>query len=149
MRALAALLLCGALGAATAADAPADEEFAPSDVIRGKRSSKEECAATVDAVWVEHRMGSECIRYFPSDDAAGAKRAAAGHHVTLVPAQARGSQRHGLAHMANRVMGWCNAGFSDERIVQLAARNAMGLHAQQPKPGAASGSTVAPAPAGD
>ena len=62
------------------------------------------------------------------------KLAAAGHAVTVVEAEGRGPARHGLAHMANRVLGWCNAGFDSERIKALARSNAPALHAPKPKP---------------
>lgn len=323
MRALVVLLMLACCAAAPVrADEPEDEEFPESEVIRGKRTSKESCEQTRDAVWVEHRLGSECIRFFPSKNLVGAKRAAfffhgdvldgrfilpgaykdnrasvlranvnglarinrmpyvfvgrpgvygssgqhtdrrrlkeylslnaavdaikarygleevllggqsggaasvaalltlgrddvvcaaassgpydalaratdiyraagqslrgcdvtghcdvynttdhvagvaksakrrifiigdpqdsntafkyqvafadklkaAGHEVTLVPAQARGPQRHGLAHMANRVMGWCNAGFDNERIVELVSRDTPALDAPASAP---------------
>lgn len=53
-----------------------DEEFPPSDVVWGKRIDREQCEATRDAVWVEHALGSECIRYYPSANLQGAKVAA-------------------------------------------------------------------------
>ncbi len=67
------------------------------------------------------------------------KLAAAGHTVQLLEGQAVGPQRHGLAHMANRVVGWCNAGFDDERIGELVRGNAVGLGAAVPQ--AAQGGT--------
>jgi pimeloyl-ACP methyl ester carboxylesterase len=44
----------------------ADEVFPPSDVMWGKKITKDDCSLLREAVWVEHRYGSECIRYFPS-----------------------------------------------------------------------------------
>src|SRR5262249_30669818 len=49
-----------------------------------KRISREECQATQDAVWVEHEEGTECIRYYPSANVAGAKRAAFFFHGDLL-----------------------------------------------------------------
>jgi hypothetical protein len=69
------LLLGGGLLGPAAAQAPDDEEFPVSDLLGGKRTSREECNATRDAVWVEHREGTECIRYFPSSNVVGAKQA--------------------------------------------------------------------------
>jgi pimeloyl-ACP methyl ester carboxylesterase len=66
--------LCAASAVAQPAPTPIDdEEFPPSEVVTGKQTSKEQCEATRDAVWVEHAEGTECIRYFPSSDAKGAK----------------------------------------------------------------------------
>jgi pimeloyl-ACP methyl ester carboxylesterase len=69
------------------------------------------------------------------------KLAGAGHTVVMLPAEALTTdpQRHALAHMANRVLGWCNAGFDTEHIAALVRANALGLHAtrpnaEQPKP---------------
>ena len=59
-----------------AAQGVEDEEFSTSELIGGKRTSREECETTRDAVWVEHREGTECIRYYPSSNLAGARRAA-------------------------------------------------------------------------
>ena len=61
------------------------------------------------------------------------KLKAAGHDVTLVEAEARGPDHHGLVHMANRTLGWCNAGFDRERITSLIRSNALALHAPKAK----------------
>jgi pimeloyl-ACP methyl ester carboxylesterase len=57
------------------------------------------------------------------------KLKAAGHEVTLIEAQGRGPKHHGLAHMANRALGWCHAGYDSARIAELVGRNAAALHA--------------------
>lgn len=62
------------------------------------------------------------------------KLRAAGHDVTLVEGQARGPKHHGLAHMANRTLGWCNAGYDSQRIASLVRGDAPALHAPAPKP---------------
>lgn len=46
----------------------ADEVFPLSELLRGKKIAQEECLRIRTAVWVEHRYGSECIRYFPSPE---------------------------------------------------------------------------------
>lgn len=47
--------------------ADGDTPFSVSDLQYGVRADPRSCAAQPDAVWVEHRYGSECIHYFPSD----------------------------------------------------------------------------------
>jgi hypothetical protein len=71
--ALTSTLLGMAVAQPLAAD---DEEFSNFELLGGKRTSKAQCEATADAVWVEHREGTECIRYFPSSSVKGAKAAA-------------------------------------------------------------------------
>lgn len=51
------------------------ETFPPEQMASGIRISAAGCAALKLAVWVEHAHGSECIRYFPSRDVPGARRA--------------------------------------------------------------------------
>jgi pimeloyl-ACP methyl ester carboxylesterase len=73
---LAATLLACWMGMARAESAqPTDEEFPESELVSGKRTSREQCEATRFAVWVVHAKGTECIRYFPSGDIDGAKAA--------------------------------------------------------------------------
>jgi hypothetical protein len=62
------------------------------------------------------------------------KLRAAGHDVTLVDGQGRGPKHHGLAHMAARTLGWCNAGYDSQRIAALVHGNALALHAPAPGP---------------
>lgn len=80
MRRLAcALALCSLLAHTVCSGAeagPDDEEFSTFELVSGKRTSREECQATRDAVWVEHAEGTECIRYYPSANVVGARRAA-------------------------------------------------------------------------
>lgn len=57
-----------------------DDEFSFLDLRGGKRLTHAECNSTPDAVWVEHHLGSECIRYYPSHDVPGAKVAALFFH---------------------------------------------------------------------
>ncbi|MBC7955774.1 MAG: hypothetical protein H7Y33_07890, partial [Cytophagales bacterium] len=71
------------------------------------------------------------------------KLVAAGHEVTLIEGEAQGPQRHGLTHMANRTLGWCNAGYDNQRIAALVRSNALALRAPKPKP-----ATGTPASAG-
>ena len=71
-----ALLSAHQIAGAQAAKADDDEVFPPGDLLDGKRTSRERCEVTRDAVWVQHAEGSECIRYFPSSNVAGAKTAA-------------------------------------------------------------------------
>ncbi|WP_051994697.1 alpha/beta hydrolase family protein [Herbaspirillum sp. CF444] len=40
--------------------------FSESDLISGTSTNKEACERQEHAVWVEHRLGTECIRYYPS-----------------------------------------------------------------------------------
>jgi len=87
--AIACALAAGSLlDHANAVGAPAaavsDEEFSAYELVAGKRTSREECEATADAVWVEHSEGTECIRYYPSSNVAGARRAAFYFHGDLL-----------------------------------------------------------------
>lgn len=52
-----------------------DEVFQPSDVTWGKTIRQDECARLPNTAWVEHKYGSECIRYYPSRAIDGAKEA--------------------------------------------------------------------------
>lgn len=79
-RAALAVLVCATSLHSVRAQAVDDEEFPASELITGKSMSREQCNATRDAVWVEHREGTECIRYFPSSNVAGAKVAALFFH---------------------------------------------------------------------
>jgi hypothetical protein len=78
----AMFLTCGLLSTIGWAQALAadDEEFSAYDLITGKRTSKAECEATTDAVWVSHAKGTDCIRYFASSSVKGAKVAALFFH---------------------------------------------------------------------
>lgn len=76
MRSLAFVWFCAWTPLSLMAQVPDDEEFPISELIDGKRTSRERCEATRDAIWVEHREGTECIRYFPSSNVARAKHAA-------------------------------------------------------------------------
>lgn len=80
MRSFVGVLVLLCVGACAPFEAmaqpPDDEEFPTSELIDGKRTSREQCEATRDAVWVEHREGTECIRYFPSPNVTGARHAA-------------------------------------------------------------------------
>jgi len=40
--------------------------FSESDLISGTSTTKEACERQSHAVWVEHQLGTECIRYYPS-----------------------------------------------------------------------------------
>ena len=74
--------LVGVVASCNAVAQPADddEEFPASELVSGKHTSREQCEATRDAVWVEHSEGTECIRYFPSSNVKGAKVAALFFH---------------------------------------------------------------------
>jgi len=72
------------------------------------------------------------------------KIAAANHKVAMLTADARGPQHHSLAHMANRVLGWCNAGYDTDRIAALARSNALALRAPPPKPKSSASSAQPP-----
>lgn len=43
-----------------------DDHFSPTEATAGSSSTPEQCAQTLDAVWVEGATFRECIRYFPS-----------------------------------------------------------------------------------
>jgi hypothetical protein len=49
--------------------------FPPENIYGGIRISRQECERLKLAVWVEHRHGSECIRYYPGAKIQGAPRA--------------------------------------------------------------------------
>jgi hypothetical protein len=51
------------------------QAFPPDKIYAGVRIKREDCERLKLAVWVEHRYGSECIRYFPSGKIEGASRA--------------------------------------------------------------------------
>lgn len=55
---------CGA-SAQTQTDSSVDY-FSEYDLQHGKTISKEDCENLPRAVWVEHSLGQECIRYYPS-----------------------------------------------------------------------------------
>jgi hypothetical protein len=59
--------------------------------------------------------------------------------VTLIETQANGPLRHSLTAMASPVLGWCNAGFDDNRVGRLVGNNAFGLHSPLNKQSAAQG----------
>ncbi|HET9470397.1 MAG TPA: hypothetical protein VFO24_04785, partial [Usitatibacter sp.] len=50
------------------------ETFDPADLYRGVQIGRAECARKKYAVWVAHRYGTECIRYYPSAGVDGAER---------------------------------------------------------------------------
>src|SRR5262245_14335873 len=60
------------------------ETFPPEQIRSGTRISREECERLKLSVWVEHRYGTECIRYFPSSNIRGAARAAFFFHGDLL-----------------------------------------------------------------
>jgi pimeloyl-ACP methyl ester carboxylesterase len=72
---LLALLVSGCSSISSAQEKAADEIFSESDLVRGKSIDKEVCGKIDNAVWVEHRYGTECIRFYPSPDAWGAVQA--------------------------------------------------------------------------
>ena len=67
-----------------AAAEPPDEVFPGAALVWGKRTSRSECEATRHAVWVVHKEGEACIRYFPSSNVDGAKTAAFFFHGDLL-----------------------------------------------------------------
>lgn len=48
------------------ADAGAEERFAVESLVDGAPAERRSCSNEAGTVWVEHALGSECIRYFPS-----------------------------------------------------------------------------------
>jgi hypothetical protein len=57
------------MSTAAAAQDTGDENTRPfleRDLQYGTTSTKEACERQTNAVWVEHRLGTECIRYYPS-----------------------------------------------------------------------------------
>ena len=79
---------------------------------------------------------SDSNTMFKYQQAFAAKLRAAGHDVTVVEAEAEatGPQHDGLVFMANRALGWCNAGFDSERIGALVRSKAPALRAAKQKP---------------
>ena len=43
-----------------------DPVFGHNDILKGKEITQSQCAAIKYAVWVTHKFGTECIRYYPS-----------------------------------------------------------------------------------
>jgi hypothetical protein len=72
------------------------------------------------------------VSQFTYQQAFAQKLKAAGHEVMLVEAKANAAQHHGLTHMTNRTLGWCNAGFDSERIAKLILANVLAPHAPKP-----------------
>jgi len=62
----AAILLSGC--ASTVRNYGLDDHFSSTEATSGSSSTREQCAHTNDAVWVEGASFHECIRYFPSKD---------------------------------------------------------------------------------
>ena len=60
------------------------ESFPPERLYEGVRMSRPDCERIKFAVWVEHRYGSECIRYYPSSRIEGAPRAVFFFHGDLL-----------------------------------------------------------------
>ena len=66
---LAVLLIGTNLSSFAVAQEPAGDNLRPfseRDLQYGTTSTKEACERQTNAVWVEHRLGTECIRYYPS-----------------------------------------------------------------------------------
>jgi hypothetical protein len=61
----AAALLSGC--ASTVTNYGLNDHFSSTEYLSGTTSTPEQCANTMDAVWVEGTDFHECIRYFPSD----------------------------------------------------------------------------------
>ncbi|RXZ32781.1 hypothetical protein D9O50_15390 [Oxalobacteraceae bacterium CAVE-383] len=57
-----------------------DDYFSEHDLQYGKSIAKDECAALQNAVWMETRLGNECIRYYPST---GLEAAESPEHATV------------------------------------------------------------------
>ncbi|WP_233831712.1 alpha/beta fold hydrolase [Paraburkholderia sp. ZP32-5] len=64
--ALAVALLTGC--ASTVRNYGAGDYFSGSEALSGSTSTPQQCAGTINAVWVEGPSFHECIRYFPSSD---------------------------------------------------------------------------------
>jgi hypothetical protein len=60
------------------------ETFPPERIYEGRRISRPDCERLKFAVWVEHRHGSECIRYYPSSGIERAPRAVFYFHGDLL-----------------------------------------------------------------
>src|SRR5687768_907590 len=60
------------------------ESFPPERLYEGIRIPREKCEQTKLAVWVEHKHGSECIRYYPSRNIEGTPRAVLFFHGDLL-----------------------------------------------------------------
>jgi hypothetical protein len=52
-----------------------DEVFPRKELVTGKVIDQTACAALQHAVWVAHKYGTECIRYYASSSVRGAKQA--------------------------------------------------------------------------
>lgn len=65
---LVLLSLAAASPIAAAQDTAGEDArpFSERDLQYGTTSSKDVCEHQTNAVWVEHRLGAECIRYYPS-----------------------------------------------------------------------------------
>lgn len=64
--ALTVALLAGC--ASTVENYGLDDTFSGTEAMAGSTSTPEQCANTLDAIWVEGPSYRECIRYFPSKD---------------------------------------------------------------------------------
>lgn len=67
------------------ADPGLDEPFSERALQWGTSINRQECASLRHAVWVEHALGTECIRYYPSAMLdAGLEGAAPRHNVAVI-----------------------------------------------------------------
>lgn len=91
-----------------------NEVFPPRDLSQGTaRKSKAECDATPNAVWVtaswvekglfseSKETTTECIRYFPSDNAIGAKTATFWYHGDVMEVRGKGNSETNPGYDAN------------------------------------------------
>ena len=74
MNAMRKIIVFGLLSiAGTFAYGIENEEFPTHSVLSGLKLSRDECARLTNAVWVDHQHGTECIRYYPSENIGGGK----------------------------------------------------------------------------
>jgi pimeloyl-ACP methyl ester carboxylesterase len=133
-----ALLACVLAAPCRGAAQPEDEVFPVDELPGGKTIAREECARLAHAVWVEHRYGAECIRYFPSPGIERAPQASFFFHGDLLD----GNFPIRAAYTDNRskvLLAWAKRmeatwGFAFVYVARPGTYGSSGRHAERRRP---------------
>ena len=114
------------------------EAFPPEKIYDGIRIDRDQCQVRKLAVWVEHRHGSECIRYYPSSKIERAPRAVFFFHGDLLDGRtplAGASVNNSVAGKLKEAHGYAGANAVPFVVVgRPGAFGSSGAHTERRRP---------------
>jgi hypothetical protein len=114
------------------------QTFPPEKIYVGTEIGREECARLKLAVWVEHKYGTECIRYFPSSNIQSAARAVFYFHGDVLDGRnplPSASVNNSVAGKLNEARNLSNAnGMPFVLVARPGAYGSSGYHSERRRP---------------